>query len=81
MKAYLKRLLIAWSIFLNVFLGGKSNQTFSATQYQRYKDRKWNLCWFINLIFWDEDHCMESWIKWKIIHSAINKNSNLYENF
>lgn len=81
MKAYFKRLLIAFSIFLNVLFGGKSNQTFSATQYQRYKDRKWHLVWLIDLVFMDEDHCMESWVKWKIIHTAINKNSNLYKNF
>jgi len=80
MKAYFKRLMIALSIFLNVLFGGKSNQTVSATQHERRRNGKWHLCWLIDAIFMDEDHCMESWVKWKIIHIAINKNSNIYEN-
>lgn len=77
MKNYFKRLGVAASIFFNVLLGGKSNSTISAGQYERKRQKKWNICWLIDLFFWyDEDHCLGSWVKWKIIHSAINKNTS-----
>ena len=82
MKAYINRLLVAFSIFVNVLLGGKSNQTFSATQYGRQKMGKWNIVWLIDTaFFWEEDHCLESWVKWKIIHSCIRRNSKVFKNF
>jgi hypothetical protein len=38
----------ALSILLNVILGGRSNQTFSARNYQRKLDGKPNLVWLID---------------------------------
>jgi hypothetical protein len=81
MRSYFHRLGVAFSIFVNVLLGGKSNQTFSATQHERMRNRKWHLCWLINFISRNDEHCMESWVKWKIIHTAINKNTKSYKNF
>ena len=72
MNKYLNRVGTSLSILLNVLLGGKSNQTLSARQYQRMRDGKPNLVWFIDGVFFlEEDHCMESWIKWEIISKAI----------
>jgi hypothetical protein len=77
MKSYLDRVGISISILVNVLFGGKSNQTISATQWQRNRDGKYNICWLIDRIFWfDSDHCMGAWVKWKIIHTAINKNTH-----
>jgi hypothetical protein len=72
MNKYLNRVGTSLSILLNVLLGGKSNQTLSARQYQRMRDGKSNLVWFIDGVFFlEEDHCMEAWIKWEIISRAI----------
>ena len=80
MKKYINRVLIQFSILINVLLGGKLNQTVSATQWQRKRDGKLNLVWLIDRIFFrDIEHCMEAWVKWQIIHTAINKNTNVYK--
>jgi hypothetical protein len=54
-------------------LGGRINQTFSARNYQRRRDNKLNLVYIINILFRDNDHCWESWIKWTIIDNAIKR--------
>lgn len=75
---YLERIGIALSVFLNVILGGSSNQTLSARQYQRKRDRKLNAVWLIDLIFFfDQDHCMMSWLFWNT-HKNIRKAKNNY---
>jgi hypothetical protein len=75
---YLERIGIALSVFLNVILGGSSNQTLSARQYQRKRDRKLNVVWLIDLIFFfDQDHCMMSWLFWNT-HKNIRKAKNNY---
>jgi hypothetical protein len=62
---YLERVGIAFSIFLNVILGGYSNQTFSARNYAWKKEGRPNLVWLIDSIFWfDPDHCLDSWAYW-----------------
>lgn len=74
MSTYVNRVAISFSILLNSILGGKHNQTLSATQYNRKREGKFNICWLIDKIFFlEKDHCQESWIKWIIIHEAINK--------
>jgi len=74
MTSYLRRTGIAFSIFINVLLGGRINQTFSARNWQRMRDNKWNLVYIIDRIFfWKKDHCWDSWIKWCIINDAIKK--------
>ena len=69
---YLYRVFIQLSIFCNVLLGGHSNQTFSARNYQRKKDGKVNLVWCIDLLL-KEDHCMMCWVNWQIIHLALTE--------
>ena len=64
--SYFKRIGIALSVLFNVILGGASNQTFSARQYDRKREGKANLGWLIDTIVWaDPDHCMMSWLYWK----------------
>lgn len=63
---YLERVGIAFSILLNVVLGGASNQTFSARNYRWKQQGKPHLVWLIDtLVFWDKDHCFHSWIYFK----------------
>ena len=80
MKIYLKRVSIQLSILINVLCGGKLNQTVSATQHQRRRDGKANIASIIDWIFfWDIEHCMEAWVKWRIIHNAINTSTKVYK--
>jgi hypothetical protein len=63
---YLERIGIALSVLLNVLLGGPSNQTFSARNWD-WKLRGYpNLVWLIDLLFiwFEEDHCERSWDFW-----------------
>ena len=62
---YLKRLLIALSVLLNVILGGKNNQTFSARNHQWKKDGKRNICTYIDAVL-GKGHCAECWAYWKV---------------
>lgn len=64
MKAYMFRVGIALSILINVTLGGKSNQTFSARNYQRKKDGKRNVVKGIDRML-GEDHCLMCWTNWR----------------
>lgn len=68
---YINRLIIAISILINVLTGGKSNQTFSARNYGWKLDGKPNLVWLIDrILFFDPDHCLNSWIFWVEIRKA-----------
>lgn len=72
MVKYFKRVAIAFSILINTVLGGSNNQTFSARNYQRKRDNKFNLVWLIDGIwFLKKDHCQDSWMKWTIINNSI----------
>lgn len=62
---YFQRVGTSISILLNVILGGHSNQTFSARNYERKRQGKANLVWIIDRIFfWDTGHCLHSWSYW-----------------
>jgi hypothetical protein len=65
MLKYFKRIFIALSVLLNVILGGKSNQTFSARNYQWKKSNKLNLVWLIDTIL-GKNHCVDAWAYWII---------------
>lgn len=78
MVKYFNRISVAFSILLNCILGGKSNQTFSARNWQRQRDGKLNLVWLLDLIFLKRGHCSDSWIKWTLINNSItNYNENM----
>ena len=73
MRKYIARVSIAFSILINTLIGGKNNQTFSARNWQRKRDGKFNIVFIIDLVFFDRAHCVESWIKWTIINDAIKQ--------
>jgi hypothetical protein len=66
---------VSLSVFLNTLLGGKPYQTFSARNWERYKESKPNLVYLIDLltIWLEKDHCMHCWIRWRIGRYAIMK--------
>lgn len=65
MKGYVIRVGVALSVLLNVVLGGASNQTFSARNWQRKKDNKSNMVWVIDKII-GKGHCVECWVYWRV---------------
>ena len=65
MMAYLFRVGIALSILINVILGGRSNQTFSARNYQRKRDGRANCVKAIDRVL-GKDHCLFCWTNWKV---------------
>ena len=64
MALYIKRVLIAFSVLVNVMLGGMNNQTFSARNWQWKRERKPNVVWLIDLVV-GNGHCSECWVYWK----------------
>ena len=67
MRKYVTRIGIALSVLINVILGGASNQTFSARNYQWKRDGRFNICWLLDRIFWyDTEHCCTSWVYWRV---------------
>ena len=62
---YLKRILTALSVLINVILGGQNNQTFSARNHQWQKEGKPNIVYFIDMLI-GKGHCLEAWAYWKV---------------
>ena len=70
---YFRRIGVALSVLFNVILGGHSNQTFSARNYEWKRNSQSNLVWLIDkLFFMDKDHSMHSWSYW-ILRKDTNK--------
>lgn len=62
---YFKRVGLALSVLFNVVLGGSSNQTFSARNYEWKRNSKLNIVWILDKIFFmDENHSMNNWSYW-----------------
>jgi hypothetical protein len=74
---YFSRVGTALSVLLNVLLGGSSNQTLSARNYELKRSGEPNIVWVIDILFfWDKDHCMNSWLYWflrKDVQHEMNK--------
>ena len=64
MALYIKRVLVAFSVLVNVIFGGTNNQTFSARNWQWKRERKPNLVWLLDLVI-GKGHCSECWVYWK----------------
>jgi len=64
--SYLSRVCTATSVLLNVLLGGYSNQTFSARNWDLKRRGKPNLVKIIDLFLLSDTHCMDSWTYWAI---------------
>jgi hypothetical protein len=68
MKALFSRIykrLVRLSIGFNRLLGGESQQTFSARNWQRKRNGLTNLVFLIDF-FLGKGHCCECWVNWKI---------------
>jgi len=61
---YIKRVLTAFSVLINVLVGGSNNQTFSARNWQWRRDNRLNIVWFIDTVI-GKGHCSECWVYWK----------------
>lgn len=62
---YLKRILIALSVLLNVILGGDNNQTFSARNHEWKRRSLPNVTLLIDFVL-GKGHCMTCWVYWKV---------------
>lgn len=52
---------------MNTILCGQPYQTLSARSWERKKENKLNMVMFIDwLVFFEDDHCMHCWVRWKI---------------
>lgn len=65
LRGYVKRVLTALSVLLNVVLGGSNNQTFSARNWEWRKQKKLNAVKIIDFVM-GKEHCLECWIYWKV---------------
>ena len=62
---YLKRVLISLSILVNVILGGRSNQTFSARNHEWKRNKKPNVAKTIDFVL-GQGHCSQCWVNWRV---------------
>ena len=62
---YLVRILIALSVLLNVILGGRLNQTFSARNWEWKRNEKINIVRLLDALLGD-GHCSRAWAYWKV---------------
>jgi len=62
-RKYFLRLLIQVSCLLNVILGGKLNQSFSARNYGWQINSRRNVVRTIDFVF-GRTHCQKAWEKW-----------------
>lgn len=63
---YLQRIGTAISVLLNVILGGSSNQTLSARNWERKRNGQQHFVPIINFIFMNNSHCLQSWAYWRV---------------
>ena len=63
MWKYLKQILIALDQLLNTIFRGYADETLSARAYRHYRDgdRKWPKVLIDTLLWFDKDHCEESY--------------------
>lgn len=64
LATYLKRILIALSVLMNVILGGQMNQTFSARNWEWKRKNRPNIAWLIDKAI-GKNHCAQCWAYWK----------------
>lgn len=77
--SYICRVSTSISIFLNCILGGHSNQTFSARNWELKLNNLPNAVWLIDAIFFMHiNHCEQSYVKWKMIKQAIERYNKQY---
>lgn len=70
LKSYLFRVGIAISVLFNVIFGGKSNQAFSARNFEWFLAGDHNMVWEIDKLL-GQGHCMDCWDTWVRIEKVI----------
>lgn len=71
--SYIVRVITAFSIFLNVLVLGKSNQTFSARNHIWSMKGYPNIAWLIDSVFYfDLNHSKRAYIYWVEIKNALD---------
>lgn len=75
MVDYLYRVGTQLSILTNVIFGGKSNQTFSARNFEWFLAGNPNLVYEIDLIL-GQGHCMDKWDTWLRIEKVLEWKRN-----
>lgn len=69
---YIRRVLVALSILLNAVACGRSNQTFSARNYEWWLQGDFNMVPYIDFLL-GKDHCYKDWFVYCKIEEAKNK--------
>ena len=62
---YLTRIMIVLSVLLNVILGGRLNQTFSARNWEWKRNGKFNIVRLLDTLL-GQGHCSRAWAYWKV---------------
>ena len=76
---YFSRVLLSFSILLNTVLGGSTNQSFSARNWELKLNNLPNAVWLIDAIFFRHiNHCEQSYVKWQMIKQAIERYNKQY---
>ena len=72
MRAYLFRVLTMLSCLLNAIVLGKAYQSFSVRNWDRKRRGLIHIVPVIDF-FLGEDHCLESWVTWRIARGNTKK--------
>ena len=61
---YIKNILVAFDQLLNAIFRGEPDETLSSRAYRLEKERgrKWPRFLIDTLLFWDKDHCYQSYL-------------------
>jgi hypothetical protein len=80
---YFYNLASGITILANVILGGSPKESLSARNWELKRQTKKHWVDFINKLFMDDIHCLDSWLKWKVpsrefTHTKIEKHLENY---
>ena len=71
-KTYLFKVFLMISCLLNAAIGGKAYQSFSVRNWDWKRRGLFNLVTVIDYCL-GKDHCMESWVSWRIARDNTKK--------
>ena len=66
---YLFKVFTMLSCLLNVIMGGHAYQSFSVRNWDWKRRGKWHGVYLIDYVL-GKDHCLESWVTWKLARSS-----------
>ena len=77
-KAYLFRILVMVSCLFNAFVFGKAYQSFSVRNWDWKRRNRYHVVPVIDF-FLGKDHCMESWVTWRLARDKTRKVKKEYK--